>query len=90
MHDILCHIGPDSGWSTLQAFLAQAEARLTVAMYELTAPHIADTLIEMGENDALELALILQENTNESDTIASLRSAWQDRFTYAKAVVSGE
>jgi phosphatidylserine/phosphatidylglycerophosphate/cardiolipin synthase-like enzyme len=89
VRDILCHIGPDSGWSTLQPFLAQAEARLTIAMFELTAPHIADTLIELGENNALELALILQENTNESDTISDLRSAWEDRFTYAKAVVSG-
>src|SRR5215470_1988520 len=33
-------VSPEAGWSELQSFLAGTEKRLTVAMYQFTAPHI--------------------------------------------------
>src|SRR5262249_18448280 len=41
---ITCHASPDAGWPTLKAFLEKIEHRLTVAMYDFTAPHIRDTV----------------------------------------------
>lgn len=37
---IKCHASPDAGWPTLSAFLGDTRERLTVAMYDFTAPHI--------------------------------------------------
>lgn len=90
VRDVLCHIGPDSGWTTLRSFLSRTSKSLTVAMYELTAPHVADLLIELaGDAPTAALALILQENADETETVSELESAWRNRFDYAKAVVSG-
>jgi hypothetical protein len=33
-------VSPEAGWSELEAFLAGIQKRLTVAMYQFTAPHI--------------------------------------------------
>ena len=38
---VTCHVSPDQGWPTLDAFLGETEQHLTVAMYDFTAPHIA-------------------------------------------------
>ena len=37
-------VSPEAGWSELEAFLAGTEERLTVAMYQFTAPHIFDAV----------------------------------------------
>lgn len=37
---VKCHASPDAGWPTLSAFLDDTKKRLTVAMYDFTAPHI--------------------------------------------------
>ena len=39
-----CHASPDAGWPTLSAFLKETKTRLTVAMYDFTAPHIMRTI----------------------------------------------
>src|SRR5262249_19622435 len=41
---LLCHAGPDASWRVLQAFLEGTEQKLTVAMYEVTAPNVATAL----------------------------------------------
>src|SRR5262249_17883408 len=33
-------VSPEAGWTELEAFLAGTTSRLTVAMYQFTAPHI--------------------------------------------------
>jgi hypothetical protein len=37
---VLCHVSPDQGWPTLDEFLGETKERLTVGMYDFTAPHI--------------------------------------------------
>ena len=49
VHNITCHIGPDSGWSTLRSFLEGTTEKLTVAMYEFYADHIIETVTSLGE-----------------------------------------
>jgi hypothetical protein len=41
---IICHASPDDGWPTLRAFLDRTRDRLTVGMYDFTAPHIAGAI----------------------------------------------
>ena len=38
--DLTICVSPEAGWSELQTFLAETQKRLTVAMYQFTAPHI--------------------------------------------------
>ena len=38
-------VSPEAGWSELKAFLAATEERLTVAMYQFTAPHIFEAVV---------------------------------------------
>jgi hypothetical protein len=37
-------VSPEAGWGELETFLAGTEERLTVAMYQFTAPHIFDAV----------------------------------------------
>ena len=57
---MLCHSSPDAGWPTLKAFLNGIQQRLTLAMYDFTAPHILTELqqIYAAQNTAT-LNLIL-------------------------------
>ncbi len=41
---VLCHVSPDAGWPTLKAFIGAIQERLTLAMYDLSAPHIVRRL----------------------------------------------
>jgi hypothetical protein len=43
MRAIIC-VSPEAGWGELEAFLAGTQERLTVAMYQFTAPHIFDAV----------------------------------------------
>jgi phosphatidylserine/phosphatidylglycerophosphate/cardiolipin synthase-like enzyme len=91
IRDVLCHVGPDAGWPTLKAFLLDTESSLSVTMYEMTADYIVKELVGLGrDTPKAKLSLVLQENANETASVAKLRKAWdKKRFTYAKAVVSG-
>jgi hypothetical protein len=89
VRDILCHIGPDAGWTVLREFLAGPSERLSVSMYELTAEHIIEALTELSTNDDLSMEMVLQENGDEAETVESLQHAWAQRLTYAPAVLSG-
>jgi len=56
---ITCHASPDAGWPTLKPFIAAATQRLSVGMYELTAPYIVETVI--GSLKAKKLELVLDD-----------------------------
>jgi len=42
--DLTVCVSPEAGWSELQSFLLATKARLTVAMYQFTAPHIFEAI----------------------------------------------
>jgi hypothetical protein len=56
---IKCHASPDAGWPTLSAFLQQTKTRLTVAMYDFTAPHIMRTIEATSTQNNSSFSLIL-------------------------------
>lgn len=41
---VLCHVSPEAGWVNLKEFIEAIEKRLTLAMYDLSAPHIVRSL----------------------------------------------
>ena len=42
--DLIICVSPEAGWRELEAVLAATEERLTVAMYQFTAPHIFEAV----------------------------------------------
>jgi phosphatidylserine/phosphatidylglycerophosphate/cardiolipin synthase-like enzyme len=90
VHNILCHVGPDSGWETLEPFLDGTEESLTVSMFDFYAEQIIKTMVALGKNSDRKLELVLQEDkADESNAVAKLKKAWKDRLQYTKASVSG-
>lgn len=87
--NITCHVGPDSGWTTLKPFLEGTMSSLTVAMYEFYAPHIVDTVTSLGRQSDARLNMILQVDRNDKDAEQILSDSWGDRLDFAKASVSG-
>jgi hypothetical protein len=52
-------VSPEAGWGELETFLAGTEARLTVAMYQFTAPHIFNAVSSAVTPQGRELELVL-------------------------------
>lgn len=89
VRDVTCHVGPDSGWSTLEPFLAGTTRTLTVAMFEFYARHIIDTVARLGEETDASLNMILQVDANDRTLEPELRQSWGDRLELTPASVSG-
>jgi len=87
--NITCHVGPDSGWTTLKPFLEGTTRSLTVAMYEFYADHIIEAVTSLGEETDATLNIILQVDSNDRDVEEKLRASWGDRLTFTPASVSG-
>ncbi len=56
---ILCHVGPDSGWTVLEKFIEGTKEKLTVAMYDFNAEYLANTLIKSGKDNELRVRMTL-------------------------------
>jgi phosphatidylserine/phosphatidylglycerophosphate/cardiolipin synthase-like enzyme len=89
VRNITCHVGPDSGWSTLKQFLENTEGKLTVAMYEFYADHILDSMARLGQDPDLSLNMILQVSGNDADVEGRMKDAWKQRLSFTPASVSG-
>jgi phosphatidylserine/phosphatidylglycerophosphate/cardiolipin synthase-like enzyme len=89
VHNIKCHIGPDSGWTSLKPFLEGTTTSLTVAMFDFYAEHILETVNRLGEETDATLNLILDVKGPDTPTEAKLADSWGDRLTFTKALVSG-
>jgi hypothetical protein len=89
VHHITCHVGPDSGWSTLKPFLEGTRTSLTVAMYDFYAEHIIDTVARLGEETQANLNMILDVRQNEEMVKAALGQSWGDRLDFVQASVAG-
>ena len=86
---ITCHVGPDSGWTTLKPFLEGTTTSLTVAMYEFYANHIIETVTRLGENSQAKLKMILQVSSNDETIKTTLNKSWGNRLDFVRASVSG-
>jgi hypothetical protein len=52
-------VSPEAGWTELEGFLAGTNDRLTVAMYQFTAPHIFKAVHDAVAPEGRELELVL-------------------------------
>ena len=88
---ITCHASPDAGWPTLQPFIAATTQRLTMAMYEFTAPYIVETVIGSLKSKRLQLVLDdpsdpkKRDQTND-DTQAQLAGGIGTALSFAWAL----
>jgi hypothetical protein len=87
---VTCFASPDAGWPTLQPFLAGVKTKLTVGMFEFTAPHIVEVVITQMKGKTLNLVLddpdydtTMREQTNDATQLqlakalgAGLKFAW--------------
>ena len=89
VRNVTCHVGPDSGWSTLKSFLEGTTERLSVAMYEFYADHIIETMTSLGAETDATLNMILQVSSNDEAIEETLRGSWDERLSFTKASVSG-
>lgn len=56
---LTCHTSPDAGWPTLHEFLDGVKKRLTIGIYDFTAPHVADGLKAAVVNAEATLKLLV-------------------------------
>jgi hypothetical protein len=57
--DVTICVSPEAGWQELERFLAGTEERLTVAMYQFTAPHIFAAVKQAVEPAGRRFELVL-------------------------------
>jgi len=82
---------PDSGWPTLQAFLAGTVKSLTVGLYDFTAHHIEEAVSQAMQGKRMRLVLdhpAVNPTADETDaqTVAELTQQLGGGFEYAWAL----
>ncbi len=97
---VTAHASPDAGWPNLQPFLARTTKRLTIGMYEFTAPHIVNACTTSIKPNSRHVSLVLQNrdeqkqgttanDLTEQETVDKLTAAAGKRLSFAWASVSG-
>lgn len=94
-------VSPEAGWSELEAFLAKTRERLTVAMYQFTAPHIFEAIESATTPGHRTFQLVLDPSPEspprtgpkandlktKTQVIAPLETEMTDRFDVAWATM---
>lgn len=94
-------VSPEAGWGELETFLAGTQERLTVAMYQFTAPHIFKAVSKAVTPSGREFELVLHpipekpprsgvkaNDLNEQDEVLDpLEKKMKDRFQMAWATL---
>ena len=94
--DLTICVSPEAGWGELEAFLAGTKDRLTVAMYQFTAPHIFEAVEKAVKPAGRTFELVLHpvpekppksgvkanDLDEEDEVIAPLEKAMKDRFKH--------
>lgn len=70
---ITCSVSPDTGWDTLEAFLAATRSDLTVAMYDFTSQHIQTAVAGALAGQFLSLVLDYPPKNASADQTTSKR-----------------
>jgi tetratricopeptide (TPR) repeat protein len=99
--DLTICVSPEAGWGELETFLAGTQKRLTVAMYQFTAPHIFQAVSDAVTPDGRKFELVLHpipekppksgvkaNDLNEQDQVIDpLEKGLEDRFEIAWATL---
>jgi hypothetical protein len=93
---VTCFASPDAGWPNLEPFLKSVNKKLTVGMYEFTAPHIVSAVTATMKGKALNLVLddpgydtTAREQTNDV-TQAQLKTAVATGLNFAWAAETAD
>ena len=99
--DLTICVSPEAGWSELETFLAGTQDRLTVAMYQFTAPHVFQAVSDAVKPKGREFELVLHpipekppksgvkanDLDEEDEVIDPLEKALKKRFEMAWATL---
>lgn len=79
---ILCHVGPDSGWIPLRDFIAETQSTFQAAIYDFSAPYIADALTQAIGNVGVTMTLNIDSSMKdaEQEIQNGLAQALNDRY----------
>jgi hypothetical protein len=97
-------VSPEAGWSELETFLVATQERLTVAMYQFTAPHIFNAVRDAVTPAGRTFELVLHPRpekppragvkandlNEEDDVLAPLGKKMKDRFKMSWATLTSK
>jgi phosphatidylserine/phosphatidylglycerophosphate/cardiolipin synthase-like enzyme len=93
---VTCFASPDAGWPNLEPFLKSVNKKMTVGMYEFTAPHIVTAVTATMKGKTLNLVLddpgydtTAREQTNDV-TQAQLNAAVAKGLNFAWAAETAD
>lgn len=97
---VIVHASPDAGWPILKEFLRRTRRRLTIGIYDFTAPHVLDAVKAATRARRRSLDMVIQageslnDGTKKDDipddqTVADLSDLLGQRFNFAWASVKG-
>jgi V8-like Glu-specific endopeptidase len=98
--NVICHVSPDAGWPQLRAFLEATKHRLTVGMYDFTAPHIVEGVKAAVRPGSRRFNLVIQhgsaiegevkaDDIPDEKVVAQFARLLKGRFKQAWASVTG-
>src|SRR4051812_11912203 len=97
-------VSPEAGWSELEAFLAGTKERLTIGMYQFTAPHVFEAVRAAVAAPGRQLELVLhpvpeppaksgskaKDLRENEDVLQPLKKALGDRFRFSWATLASK
>lgn len=97
---VVCHLSPDAGFPELAKFLEPTRERLTMGIYDFTAPHVVDAMLEAVKDEPKTFKLVMQagesmkegsgikgNDIREKKVIEKFSEAMGDRFEHVAASV---
>ena len=98
---VVAHASPDAGWPQLSRFLAATTTRLTVGMYDFTAPHVIDGVLAAVRKGRRRLTMVLEageslssgtkkDDIPEVEMLAEFSRTLRARFRHASAATGGQ
>jgi PLD-like domain len=99
----LC-VSPEAGWGELKDFLAGTRERLTIGMYQFTAPHVFEAVRDVVKGPGRHLELVLHpipeppakrgtkanDLREKEDVLAALEKLLKDRFRFSWATLASK
>jgi hypothetical protein len=97
---VVCHLSPDAGWPTLRKFLEAKTSRLTIGIFDFTAPHIIDAVKAAVKTSPRRLNMVIQHGASmggdskkddipDEQVVEDFENTLKSRFKQAWASVSG-
>jgi V8-like Glu-specific endopeptidase len=80
--ELLCHVGPERSWVTLEKFLTSPQSELVSGIYEFAAPWIADKIKDAAIDRDKPLTLVMDVKTREGSDHTD-EDTFDSRATFA-------